>query len=156
MQLFDQKKFRLFLIFFTQTCLFIFEPKPQIKVWSVFPTQVLPLISNLKSKLFNLINKCFSSLVWRQYFFGAHLKCAIMILCLSVVQQNMRVTRRMVLTHLSKALYEFGCFKEKVWSFLKFWIWQRCYFTELPWTDFACLQYFQNETLQLEDNTVRA
>ena len=56
----------------------------------------------------------------------------IIILGLSVVQQTMRVTRRIVLTLLTKALYEFGCFKEKVWSFLKFWIWQRCYFTELP------------------------
>ena len=54
------------------------------------------------------------------------------ILCWSIVQQNMRVTRRIVLTLLTKALYEFGCFKEKVWSFLKFWIWQRCYFTVLP------------------------
>ena len=59
----------------------------------------------------------------------------------------MRVTRRIVLTLLTKALYEFGCFKEKVWSFLKFWIWQRCYFTELPWHDFAwfcmILQHFE-------------
>ena len=59
------------------------------------------------------------------------------ILCLSVVQQNMRVTRRIVVTLLTKALYGFGFFKEKVWSFLEFWIWQRCYFTELPWHDFA-------------------
>ena len=49
----------------------------------------------------------------------------------------MRVTRRIVLTHLTKALYKFSCFKEKVWSFLKVWIWQCCYFTELPWYDFA-------------------
>ena len=34
------------------------------------------------------------------------------ILCLSVVQQNMRVTRWIVLPLLTKALYEFGCFKE--------------------------------------------
>ena len=50
-----------------------------------------------------------------------------------------KISRRIVLTLLKKALYEFGCFKEKVWSFLKFWIWQRCYFTEFPWDDFACV-----------------
>ena len=33
------------------------------------------------------------------------------ILCLSVVLQNMRVTRRIVLPLLTKALYKFGCFK---------------------------------------------
>jgi hypothetical protein len=32
------------------------------------------------------------------------------IQCLSVVQQNMRVTRR-ILTLLTKVLYKFGCFK---------------------------------------------
>ena len=50
------------------------------------------------------------------------------ILRLSVVQQSMRVTRRIVLTHLTKVLYEFGCFKEKVWSFLKIWIWQLLFY----------------------------
>ena len=33
------------------------------------------------------------------------------ILYLSVVQKNMRVTRQIVLPFLTKALYEFGCFK---------------------------------------------
>ena len=51
--------------------------------------------------------------------------------------KSMRVTRRIVLTLLTKALYKFGCFKERVWSFLWLWIWQRCYFTELPWDDFV-------------------
>ena len=46
--------------------------------------------------------------------------------------------KKIVFTHLTKALYKFGCFKEKVWSFLKFWIWQRCCFTELPWHYFLC------------------
>ena len=59
----------------------------------------------------------------------------------SVVQQNTKVTRRIVLTHLTKALYKFGCFKEKVWLFLKYWIWQRCYFTQLPWDNFVCMVY---------------
>ena len=36
--------------------------------------------------------------------------------------KSMRVTRRIVLTLLTKVLYKFGCFKEKVWSFLTFWI----------------------------------
>ena len=36
---------------------------------------------------------------------------ASIILCLSVVQQNMRVTRRIVMPLLTKALYEFGCFE---------------------------------------------
>ena len=57
--------------------------------------------------------------------------------------RSMRVTRRIVLTLLTKALYKFGCFKEKVWSFLKFWIWQCCYFTELPWHVFARWQLTQ-------------
>ena len=35
--------------------------------------------------------------------------------------KHMRVSRRIVLTLITKALYKFGCFKEKVWSFLKFW-----------------------------------
>ena len=35
----------------------------------------------------------------------------IIILCLSVVQQNMRITRQIVLPLLTKALYKFGCFK---------------------------------------------
>ena len=56
---------------------------------------------------------------------------------------GMRVTRRIVWTLLSKALYKFGCSKEKVWSFLKFWIWQCCYFTELPWHVFARWQLTQ-------------
>ena len=56
---------------------------------------------------------------------------------MSVVQLSMRVTRRIVLTLLIKALYKSGCFKEKVWSSLKLWIWQRCYFTKLPRDDFA-------------------
>ena len=51
--------------------------------------------------------------------------------------KRMRVTRRIVLTLLTKALYKFGSLKEKVWSFLKFWIWQRWSFTELPWDVFA-------------------
>ena len=51
--------------------------------------------------------------------------------------RSMRVTRRIVLTLLTKALYKFGCFREKVWLFLKCWIWQRFYFTELPWDNFA-------------------
>ena len=59
------------------------------------------------------------------------------ILCLSVVQQDKRVTRRIDLTLLTKALYEFGCLKKKVWLFLKFCIWQHRYFTEFPWHDFA-------------------
>ena len=59
------------------------------------------------------------------------------ILCLIVVQQDKGVTRRIVLILLTKALYEFGCLKEKVWLFLKFWIWQCRYFTEFSWHDFA-------------------
>ena len=62
------------------------------------------------------------------------------ILWLSVVQQNIRVTRRIVLTHLIKAIYEFGCFKEKVWLFLKFWIWQRCYLPSCPDTNLRDLK----------------
>ena len=65
---------------------------------------------------------------WNQ-FWRSFLSFMLIILCLSVVQQNKRVTRWIVLALLTKALYEFGCFKEKVWLFLKFWIWQRCYFT---------------------------
>ena len=37
--------------------------------------------------------------------------CLIIILCLSVVQQNMRVTSWIVSPLLTKALYKFGCFK---------------------------------------------
>ena len=37
-----------------------------------------------------------------------------------MVQQDKRVTRRIDLTLLTKALYEFGCLKEKIWLFLKF------------------------------------
>ena len=33
------------------------------------------------------------------------------ILCLSAVQQNMKVARRIGLPLFTKALYEFGCFK---------------------------------------------
>ena len=62
--------------------------------------------------------------------------------------RSMRVTRRIVLTLLTKTLYKFGCCKEKNWSSLKFWIWQRCYFTKLPWDDFACtLVPFSNPLL---------
>ena len=40
-------------------------------------------------------------------------KCTLsIILCLSVVHQNMRFTRRIVLPLLTKALLEFGCFEE--------------------------------------------
>ena len=35
----------------------------------------------------------------------------VTILCLSVVQQNMRVTGQSVLPLVTKALYKFGCFK---------------------------------------------
>jgi hypothetical protein len=38
-------------------------------------------------------------------------KLDIIILSLSVVQQYMRVTRRIVLPLLTKALYKFGCFE---------------------------------------------
>ena len=55
--------------------------------------------------------------------------------------KSMRVTRRIVSALLTKVLYKFGCFKEKVWSYLKFCIWKCYYFTELPWDDFASLSF---------------
>ena len=56
---------------------------------------------------------------WKKFFLQAlHIKRIksklvkiAIILCLSVVQQNMRVTRWIVLPLLTKALYEFGCFE---------------------------------------------
>jgi hypothetical protein len=65
-----KKFFRLFLIFFAQTCsnLFIFETKPQIKVWGVISTQFYHWFQIWSEKSSNLIIKCFSSLLWRQYF----------------------------------------------------------------------------------------
>ena len=68
--------------------------------------------TNICCKLCNYIFAIKESLYWIK----------TIILCLNVVQQNMRVTRRIVLTLLTKELYKFGCFKERVWSFLKFWI----------------------------------
>ena len=43
-------------------------------------------------------------------------------------------------------LYKFGCFKEKVWSLLKFWILQRCYFTELPCLQLSTLFFYLSRT----------
>ena len=86
-------------------------------------------------------NKCLQ-LIFALFPSSSYNKVKVIILCLSVVKQNTRVTRRIVLTLLTKVLYKFGCFKETVWSFLKFWIWQRCYFTELPWDNFACWLLF--------------
>ena len=75
---------------------------------------------------------------WFNYFGTNSNKNACLFTELVNSEVFMRVTKRIVLTLLTKALYKFVCFKEKVWSFLKLWIWQQCYFTELPWDDFAC------------------
>ena len=48
--------------------------------------------------------------------------------------RSMRVTRRIVLILLTKVLYKFGCFKEKVWSPLNFCVWQAAILLSCPET----------------------
>ena len=66
----------------------------------------------------------------------AFLLVNMIILSLSVVQQNIRVTRRIVLPLLTKALYKFGCFegilqKVKLALLLFYWVWH-----DFAWSTF--------------------
>ena len=47
--------------------LFMFERKPQIMIWVFFPLNFNHWFQIWSQKSFRLINKSFSSLVWRQY-----------------------------------------------------------------------------------------
>ena len=52
----------------------------------------------------------------------------------------MRVTRRIAFDTSYKSALQVWLISRKSLVFFKFSIWQCCYFTELPWDDFACLQ----------------
>ena len=50
-------------------------------------------------------------------------------------------------TYSYKSALQDWLFKGKVWSFWKFWIWQPCYFTELPWDHFAWSEIVLNSKI---------